>query len=315
MDSVPSVADLLERVPSWIGRAVTWQRLEGGLSHHIYRVDVDGTPYVLRVLEPAVSVAGLGVPPAQEVANTVVAARTGVGPRVVEVLPDVPAMVLEFLPGRTLGNADVRQADMIPAIAGACRRLHGGALFGNDFDIFAKRDELLGVCARHDLELPDGYQAYDGTVREIRAALAAAPPPSVPCHNDLLAENFIADANGVRIVDYQLSGNTDPASELGNIGAEADFDPDRIALLADAYFGESLTAALLARVRLYLLASNVTWTLWFTVHKGLLSGQSTVDFDYGAEAADKWGQARRDLDDPGLGRLLDAVGTQHHTPT
>src|SRR3954466_9837192 len=98
MDSVPSVADLLERVPSWIGRAVTWQRLEGGLSHHIYRVDADGAAYVLRVLEPAVSGAGLGVPPAQEGASAVVAARTGVGPRVFEVLPDVPAMVLEFLP-------------------------------------------------------------------------------------------------------------------------------------------------------------------------------------------------------------------------
>lgn len=315
MDSVPSIADLLERVPSWIGRAVTWRRLEGGLSHHIYRVDVDNTPYVLRVLEPAVSAAGLGVPPAQEVANTVSAARTGVGPRVLEVLPDVPAIVIEFLPGRTLGNADVRRTDTIPAIAAACRRLHGGDLFGNDFDIFAKRNELLGVCARHDLELPAGYLAYDGTVREIRDALAAAPLAPVPCHNDLLAENFIADANGVRIVDYQLSGNNDPAFELGNIGAEADFDPDRVALLADAYFGESLTAALLARVRLYLLASNVTWTLWFTVHKGLLSGQSTVDFDYGAEAADKWGQARRDLDDPGLGGLLDAVATHRPTPT
>src|SRR6185312_7238298 len=61
MDALPSIADLLGRVPSWVGRAVEWQRLEGGLSHHIYRVDVDGTSYVLRVLEPAVSAAGLGV--------------------------------------------------------------------------------------------------------------------------------------------------------------------------------------------------------------------------------------------------------------
>ena len=60
MDSMPSIADLLERVPSWVGRAVTWQRLQGGLSHHIYRVDADGSPYVLRILEPAVSAAGLG---------------------------------------------------------------------------------------------------------------------------------------------------------------------------------------------------------------------------------------------------------------
>jgi thiamine kinase-like enzyme len=320
MDAVPSIAGLLERVPSWMGRAVTWQPLEGGLSHHIYRVDVDGTPFVLRVLEPAVSAAGLGVAPAQEVANTLLAARTGVGPRVYEVFPDVPAIVIEFLPGRTLSNVEVRRPEIIPSIAQACRRLHSGERFDNDFDIFAKRDELIDVCARHGLQLPGGYRDYDKAVGEIRAALAVDPSPPVPCHNDLLAENFIAQDGGgaahqIRIVDYQLSGNNDPAFELGNIGAEADYDPDRVALLADAYFGESLTAALLARVRLFLLASNVTWTLWFTVHKGLLSGQSTVDFDYGAEAADKWGQARRDLDDPGLGRLIDAVVNRNHSPS
>src|SRR5262249_53337371 len=139
------------------------------------------------------------------------------------------------------------------------------------------------------------------------AALAVAPLPPVPCHNDLLAENFIALGDGIRIVDYQLSGNNDPAFELGDVAAEADFDTDRVELLARAYFGDELTPALLARVRLFLLASNVTWSLWFTIHDGLLSGRSEATFDYAAEAADKWAQARRDLADPELGRLFDAV--------
>ena len=39
----------------------------------------------------------------------------------------------------------------IPAIAHACRRLHAGEAFTNDFDIFAKRVELLALCARHDI--------------------------------------------------------------------------------------------------------------------------------------------------------------------
>jgi thiamine kinase-like enzyme len=319
MSAVPSIADLVGRVPSWVGRAVEWQRLEGGLSHHIYRVDVDGRPYVLRVLDPAISAVGLGIPPAQEIANTLLAARTGVGPRVYEVLPDVPAIVIEFLPGRTLGNDEVRRLEIIPAIAVACQRLHRGSPFENAFDIFAKRDELLDLCVRHRLVLPPGYLDHAATVADVRAALAVAPLPPVPCHNDLLAENFIALGDGIRIVDYQLSGNNDPAFELGDIAAEADYDPDRAERLARAYFGAELTPALLARVRLYLLASNVTWSLWFTVHDGLLSGRSEEEFDYAAEAADKWDQARRDLADPELGRLLDAVtgrdpGTARPTP-
>jgi thiamine kinase-like enzyme len=315
--AVASVDDLLSRVSVWSGRTVRWTPLPGGLSHHIYRVEDGPTTYVLRVLQPAVSAAGLGIPPAQEIENTRVAAESGVGARVLEVLADVPALVLEYLPGRTLGAEDVRDPARTAPIAAACRRLHAGPRFANDFDIFAKRQELLDLCARHDLPLPAGYRDHDATVARLRAALEADPPPTVPCHNDLLAENFIETPDGsVRIIDYQLSGNNDPAFELGDIAAEADFDPDRTERLAAAYFGSGRNAALLARVRLQLVASNVTWALWFTVHYGLLSssgnaapddGATGSGFDYAAEAADKWDQAVRDLTASGLGRLLDAA--------
>jgi len=313
MDALPPIADLLERVPAWVGRAVTAERLDGGLSHHIFRVDVDGESFVLRVLDPAVSEAGLGIPPDQEMANTVRAARSGAGPRVHEVLADVPALVIEYLPGRTLHLDDVRDPAVIPGIAAACRRLHTGPAFVNDFDIFAVRTRLLDVCAQHDLPLPAGYRDHDGTVRTVRAALAKAPLRPVPCHNDLLAENLILAGGEIRIIDYQLSGNNDPAFELGDIAAEADFDPCLVQRLAAAYFGDELTPALTARVRLFLIASNVTWALWFTVHNGLLAGRAAgdaVEFDYAAEAAEKWGQALRDLADPDLGRLLDTAAAR-----
>jgi len=125
----------------------------------------------------------------------------------------------------------------------------------------------------------------------------------VPCHNDLLAENFIDSGAAIRIVDYQLSGNNDPCFELGDIAAEADFEPDLVEALTRAYFGDETTPALVARVRLNVLLSNVTWTLWFSIHHGLLT--RTVDFNYAEEAADKWAQAVRDLDAPDLGRLID----------
>ena len=309
MDAVPAVDDLLGRVAVWADRAVTWSPLPGGLSHHIYRVTAGDREYVLRVLQPAVSAAGLGIPPEQEVANTVLAADTGAGAAVLEVLADVPALVLEFIAGRTLGPDDVRRPENAEPIAAACRRLHAGARFGNDFDIFAKREELLGLCERHDLPLPAGYHDHDDAVRRLRAALAADPPADVPCHNDLLPENFIQESTGsVRIIDYQLSGNNDPAFELGDIAAEADFDPDQTERLATAYYGPERSAASLARVRLNLIASNVTWTLWFAVHSGLLAGGGNDSgFDYAGEAADKWGQAVRDLTAPDFGRLLDTA--------
>jgi thiamine kinase-like enzyme len=308
MDAVPTVDDLMDWVACWGGRAVTWAPLPGGLSHHIYRVDDDsGDSYVLRVLQPAVSAAGLGIPPEREIENTLIAAKTGVGARVIEVLPDVPAIVLEFVAGRTLGAADVRDPALAHPIAAACRRLHAGGRFSGDFDIFEKRAELLALCRRHDLALPAGYHDHDDAVQRLRVALAADPRATVPCHNDLLAENFILETNGsVRIIDYQLAGNNDPAFELGDIAAEADYDPDQVGQLAAAYYGPECTDALVARVRLNLIASNVTWTLWFAVHCGLLAGGGS-GFDYAGEADEKWGQAVRDLTAPDFGPLLDTA--------
>jgi thiamine kinase-like enzyme len=309
MGAGPSVEDVLRRVAMFSDRVVQHRRLEGGLSHQIWVVTCGGRSYVLRLLDPAVSAAGLGVPPAQEIANTARAAESGVGARVYEVLPEIPALVLEYLPGRTLGRADIATPATALRITEACRRLHAGPRFGNDFSITAKLAELLDRCRRNDLRIPDGYVDRLSTVELIGAALAAAPMPTVPCHNDLLAENFIDSGGVIRIVDYQLAGNNDPSFELGDIAAEADFDPDRTDALAAGYFGDACTPALKARVRLNLLLSNVTWTLWFSVHHGLLRNP-TATFDYWTEAGDKWGRALRDLDAPELGRLIDVVRTR-----
>lgn len=301
------VEQVLAAVDGWAGRHVEHELLKGGLSHRIHLVRVDGEPFVLRVLNRAMEQALLGIPAEQEIENTVRAAQSGVGAGVLEVLPRFPALVLEFLKGETMSVRSVREERNIPRIAAACRGLHDRApAFANRFDIFRHLEGLLELCRRNELRIPDGYDERLPEVKAIERALQARPLPLAPCHNDLLAENFIDTPAGVRIVDWQLSGMNDPAFELGDVAAESDFEPERAEALAAAYFGDEATPALLARVRLNLLMSNFTWTLWFSVHHGLIN-HPDADFDYWAEAADKWGQAVRDLDGPELGGLLERV--------
>jgi thiamine kinase-like enzyme len=299
-----SLSSALEVVTAWAGRPVIPTPIKGGLSHRIVRLDTAaGDRWLLRILDPRVSAAGLGIPLDLEIVNTARAAQAGVGADVLLRLPG--AVLLEYIDGPTLDTAAVRDPAMTEGIAAACRRLHAGPRFATEFSIFRKLDELLALCRAHALKIPDGYEDRLPAVAEIGAALAVRPWPTVPCHNDLLAENFIFDGSAVRIVDYQLSGNNDPAFELGDIAAEADYDQEMVGRLTRAYFGDDDHAA---RVRLYLIMSNITWTLWFSVHHGLLAEHAAAaDFDYDAEAADKFAQAVRDLDDPGFGLLIDDV--------
>ena len=56
--------------------------------------------------------------------------------------------------------------------------------------------------------------------------LTSTAGPTVPCHNELLAGNFIDDDERVWLIDYDYSGNNDPCFELGNTSTECEFDPD-----------------------------------------------------------------------------------------
>ena len=48
----------------------------------------------------------------------------------------------------------------------------------------------------------------------------------VPCHNDLLAANFIAVPGGIRIVDWEYAGMGDRYFDLANFAVNNELDGD-----------------------------------------------------------------------------------------
>ena len=187
-------------------------------------------------------------------------------------------------------------------IAEVLRRLHGGPRFQLDFDMFRLTETYLGVVADRDRRIPAGFREALPAVGRIEAALGRSPLPSVPCHNDLLAENYLDDGDRLWIVDYEYSGNNDPTFELGNTCQELGFDDDRATELCAAYFG-SADPALLARMRLQMIMSDVGWTLWAAIQARI----STIDYDFWGWAEERWGRASASLAGPGFEGWLAAV--------
>ncbi|PZG32448.1 hypothetical protein C1I98_29350 [Spongiactinospora gelatinilytica] len=293
-------ADPIALITAWAGGPVTITEIEGGRGHRVARVEAGGgRRWLLRVLDPGVAAAGLGLEPETEIANTRQAAVSGVGPQVVHRLAGLPALLLEDIEGRALDAAAVREPDLIPGIARACRRLHAGPAFANDFSIFAELEGLLGLCRRRGLPVPDGHADRLPAVADIERALAHWPLPAVPCHNGLLPQTLIAaDGGEVRITDYRLSGNHDPAFDLGDVAAEADYPADLVPMLAGAYFGGP-DRRLFARVALYRIVSDLVCALRSAVRHGLLVGPADP------RAGERTRRAVRHLDDPAFGRLID----------
>jgi thiamine kinase-like enzyme len=277
------------RVLLWRGRPVTVSPLSGGLTNENDLVDVEGERYVMRV--PGQSTELLSIDRANEVYNTIAAAETGIGPRVLEHVPDLDVMVLEFIPGATMSAESLQSVHMARRMAESFKRLHSARRFKQDFNMFRLIEYYLRIVDEHGVTIPHGYRDRLPVVAEIERAVSIAALPTVSCHNDLLCENFIDDGSALRIVDYELSGNNDPCFDLGNTAQEAIFDGDLRAILCEAYFGRT-DLQQLARMNLFALMSDVGWTLWGAIQAKI----STIDYDFTGYYTARWERALAVMD-------------------
>ncbi len=300
MATTPTIDDVIAAIPAWAGRSVSHEPIAAGLTNSNHRVTVDGVPYFVRIPGPSTEL--LAVDRANERHNTVAAATTGVSPRVAEVVEAMDAFALEWVDGRTMSNEALRAPGMPARIASVLRRLHAGPRFRDDFDMFRVAERYLALVDERGLPIPAGYREHLPAIPRIEAALAVHLLPSVPCHNDLLAENYLDDGERLWIVDYEYSGNNDPTFELGNTCQELGYDDGQIRELCAAYFGEA-TPALLARMRLQMIMSDVGWTLWAAIQAGI----STIDYDFTGWAEERWARASAAIDGPDFEGWLDEV--------
>ena len=213
------VERLLDAIPPTARHPRTVEELAGGLTNRNLKVtNADGTSIVRLRIEAHDL---LGIDREHEYANTVAAATAGVGAPVLHYRPG-EGLTVGFLPGRTLSDADLHDPAVLGRVADACRRLHAGPRFANEFDVFAVQARYRRVVADHGFRLPPRYDGFLPAVAAVREALGPRTTRlTVPCHNDLLAENMLDDGTQVRLVDYEYSGNNDPCFELGNIWSEA----------------------------------------------------------------------------------------------
>ena len=274
--------------------------LSGGLTNRNYHVTTPDGAFVARISSGGSEL--LAIDRDCEYRNSVTAAAAGAGAPVVEYRPQDRLLVIGYIEGRTLDAADVAAAGNIPRIARACRRLHDGGRFGNDFDMFEIQRQYLSVARSRGFRVPDRYDELAPQFSAAAKALAVRAEGTVPCNNDLLAANFIDDGDRIWLIDYELSGNNDACFELGNIGAESHLSADALAELVTAYYGQPRRSRI-ARARLLGLVGMYGWTLWGAIQHAA----SPIDFDFWSWAMERFEGAAAGFTADYFPRLLEEV--------
>ncbi len=292
-----SLDALLDEIPALAGRERSIAALPGGLTNANHKVVTADGAYVVRQWTEDTGL--LAIDRDNEYENSVRAAAVGVGAGVVAYRPEHNTMVVEFIDGETMSRATLREGGHITAIAAACRRLHGAERFRDDFDMFETQARYLQIVQQRGFRLPERYLDFAPQVAAMRSAFAVRDEGTVPCNNDLLAENFLLTAGGFRLIDYEYSGNNDPCFELGNVWSESNLTLAQLEELIGAYYGRPLRHKV-ARARLWGLMSKYGWTLWASIQDGV----SDIDFDFWEWGMEKYERAVAEFDSPEFDRLL-----------
>jgi len=294
-----AIEALIDVVPELRGERFV-SELAGGLTNTNYKVETESGAFVVRISSKDSGL--LAIDRENEYLNTVSAAEAGVGAAVVGYVPERSLMVLEFIEGQAQSAEDLRRGDKIEMIADACRRLHGARRFRDDFNMFDIQRRYLTLVQERGFRLPERYLEFEPAVREIERAMAVRDEGTVPCNNDLLAENFIDTGGSFRLIDYEYSGNNDACFELGNVWSESNLTLDQLDELVTAYYRRPLRNKV-ARARLWGLMSKYGWTLWASIQDGV----SDIDFDFWEWGMEKYERAVTEFDGPDFQRLLEDV--------
>ena len=238
-----------------------------------------------------------------EYRNSMTAAAAGAGAPVIEYRPQDRLLVIGYIEGRTFGAADVASSENIPRIAAACRRLHSGGRFGNDFDMFGIQRRYLSVARSRGFKIPAGYDDLEPQFTAAEKALAVRAEGTVPCNNDLLPANLIDDGERIWLIDYELSGNNDACFELGNISAEANLPAEALEHLVTAYYGRPRRSKTARAWLLGGLVGMYGWTLWGAIQ----NGASPIDYDFWSWATERFEGAARGFTAAGFKDLLEDV--------
>jgi thiamine kinase-like enzyme len=297
---VVTIERVVEKIDDWRGKSVSVQPLWGGLTNSNYRVEVEGRRYVVRI--PGASTELLAVDRENEYYNTRAAAEAGVGARVAHYLAAEKVMVLEFIHGQTMSIPALQAPGMPARIAKSLKILHAGPRFLTDFNMFRLIEFYLKIVKEYEVRIPATYYDRLPAIRQIEPAFAVQPLATVPCNNDLLAENYIDDGQLLWLIDYEYSGNNDPCFELGNTCQEQQYGEDQIVEMCAAYFGASYPDKL-ARMKLNMIMSDAGWCLWAAIQAKI----SKIEFDFWGWAVERWDRAEAKLDSPEFAGWLKAV--------
>ncbi|HEU4618806.1 MAG TPA: phosphotransferase, partial [Gammaproteobacteria bacterium] len=226
--------------------ALELRPLAGGASGAlVYRVDVAGRPYLLRLethkhpwRNP------------RQYACLRTAADAGVAPRVVHLDDAAGALVMDFVQQRPLSEFPGGPAALARAAGGLAARLQATARFPALHDYQGLLQKLFAWLRGSGLFEAALLEPHREAFERIREAYPWSAAEPVSSHNDPNPQNLLFDGERLWLVDWETAYLNDPLTDVAILSDHLARTPELERALVEAWLGRPPDRALSARLYL-----------------------------------------------------------------
>lgn len=247
-------------------------RLKGGMSNYTYLVEVNNTPYVVRIIGDNGEVI---VQPKNEFKHLKLVEKMNITSKTIYFDEDNGDKISEYIEG-TILSQKIENEDIIE-LSNILKDLHQTKIIGEDYQL---KDRLRRYeCLLN--KTPD-FKYYELKLMWLKLYDEVYIfSKKVFCHGDCQRSNLIKTDTGIKLLDFEFSGMNDPYYDIASFG-NISFD-DSISLLY-AYLDNNVTKEDLNKLRFYRMYQVLQWHIVAKYkHQVGLSEKLGLPFDKIAE--------------------------------
>ena len=260
----------------------------GGMSNKNFKVTKGKLEYVLRV--PGNGSEGMVVRSNEE-QNSMQACKMGINPPIRYFNAKTGIKLADFVKNaETLNGATIQRPSSMKKIVKIFQTLHHSHVrFGNEFNVFNEirnYERLLEEC---NGTMYEGYEDHREKVLRLEDYLNKLGVSIKPCHNDLVAENFLKAEDGtIYLIDWEYSGMNDPMWDIAALFLENNFSEENQDYFLSHYFNGNEPENARKKIFVYQILMDWLWSLWTVI-------KEAQGDDFGTYCVDRYTRAIENL--------------------
>jgi thiamine kinase-like enzyme len=271
-------------LPEWKGLAIKIAELSGGITNKLYRIQSEKGDYTVRIYGDKTD---LFIDRDYEAHTIQEMAKVGVASNLIKYMPEIGVTIVEFIGDSiVLKNEHFLDASLHPKIVAPIRKIHSsGVRLKKIFNPLVEVMKMSAILKRLDAE----YKEFDisGTIqRLIKLSSIISIPESeyTPCHNDLLADNFILINEDARdryeepmyIIDWEYGGMAPKYYDIADMFQEILVPRESEKNIVAEYSAGNNFDRTLFLIDLFKPFPDIYWFLWSLIQLNI----SKIEFDY-----------------------------------